>query len=70
MDWAVVQEIHTIKRQGGKIDNATISVSKDGITVRREYKMPDGTTRVMKNSYKEGETELNADLFMLELESK
>lgn len=71
IDWSAVQEIHAIKKQGGKIDQADITVNGKGeVIVRREYKMPDGHTRVMKNHYKEGETELNADLFMLEVESK
>jgi hypothetical protein len=69
IDWAVVQEIHAIKRAGGRIDNATISVTKDTITIRREYNMPDGQRRIMKNSYREGEVELSADLLMLEVES-
>jgi len=30
--------------------------------------MPDGTTRVMKNQYHKDSTELNADLFMLEVD--
>lgn len=66
-DWATVQEIHVIHNQGGKLDQADISVSKDGITIRRQYLMLDGTTRVIKNTYSSvDDLDCKADMFMLD----
>ena len=68
-DWAVVQEIHAIRRQGGRLDQANITVVKDKITIRREYKMPDGTLRVMKNDYPSvDDLTCKSDMFMLDCE--
>lgn len=66
-DWAVVQEIHTIRRLGGRLDQTDIIVSKDKITIRREYRMPDGTSRIMKNDYPSvDDLTCKTDMFMLE----
>lgn len=67
-DWAVVQEIHTIHRQGGRLDESCITVTgKGNITIRRQYRMPDGTTRVMKNQYPStDDLTCRSDMFMLE----
>ena len=66
-DWTVVQEIHAIHDQGGKLAEVDITVSKDKITIRREYKMPDRTTRVMKNDYPSiDDLTCRSDMFMLE----
>ena len=66
-DWAVVQEIHAIRRQGGKLDKVDISVTQGEITIRRQYLMPDGTTRVMKNEYPStDDLTCKSDMFMLE----
>ena len=66
-DWAVVQEIHAIRRQGGRLDETDISVSKGKITIRRQYKMPDGTLRVMKNDYPSvDDLTCRSDMFMLD----
>jgi len=66
-DWAVVQEIHAIRRQGGKLDETNISVTQGKITIRRQYLMPDGSTRVMKNEYPSiDDLTCKSDIFMLE----
>ena len=66
-DWAIVQEIHAIRRQGSKLSEANITIASNKITIRREYKMPDRTIRVMKNDYA-GIDDLTcrSDIFMLE----
>ena len=67
-DWAVVQEIHAIHNQGGRLDSSDIIVTKEKITIRREYKMPDGTIRVMKNDYPDcDDLTCRSDMFMLEV---
>lgn len=65
-DWAVVQEIHAIHRQGGRLDEVDITITKDKITIRREYRMPDGI-RVIKNDYPSvDDLTCKSDMFMLE----
>ncbi len=68
-DWAVVQEIHAIRKQGGKLDETEMIVSSSTpkITIRRQYIMPDGTLRVMKNTYPSiNDLTCKSDMFMLE----
>jgi len=67
-DWAVVKEINAIHDQGGRLNESEISITTKKITIRRQYLMPDGTIRVMKNVYP-GVEDLTciSDMFMLEV---
>ena len=66
-DWVVVQEIHAIHKQGGKLAQSCITVTNNKISIRREYRMPDRTIRVMKNTYPNiNDLTCRSDLFMLE----
>ena len=66
-DWAAVQEIHAIHKQWGKLGQSCITITGNKITIKREYRMPDRTVRVMKNDYPDiNDLTCKSDMFMLE----